>query len=58
MIRRRKIYPAKLKSYLPDMQFVRNKADYAGDSINKKIAERWLFRAKEMVELTEKEIKQ
>ena len=56
LIKRRKIYPAKLKSYLSDMQFVRDKADYTDKSISMKIAERMLAKLKELVGLVGKEI--
>ncbi len=56
LIRKRKVYPAKLKSYLSDMQFVRNKADYTEVSISKQRAGKWLSRAKEMLESIDKEI--
>jgi len=35
LINRRKIYPSKFKSYLPDIQFVRNQADYSGENVSK-----------------------
>jgi len=55
LIKRRKIYPAKLKSYLYDMQLVRNKADYSDENISRQRADKWLSRIKEMIELIEKE---
>ncbi len=56
LVRRRKIYPAKLKSYLYDMQLVRNKADYSCENVSRKRAGKWLSRIKEMIELIEKEV--
>jgi len=56
LIKRRKIYPAKLKSYLPDMQIIRNKADYSDDNISKKRAGRWLLRIKELIGFIKKEL--
>jgi len=56
LIYRQKRYPAKFKSYLPDMQVIRNQADYKMESISSKVAERWLSRANEMVTWIEKEI--
>ncbi len=56
LIKRQKIYPSKFKSYLSDMQLIRNKADYLQEEITHKIANRWLYRAKEMLECIEKEI--
>jgi len=53
LIKRRKIYPAKLKSYLYDMQLVRNKADYSDENISRQRADKWLSRIKEMIELIE-----
>jgi uncharacterized protein (UPF0332 family) len=56
LIKRRKIYPAKFKSYLSDMQFIRDQADYTDKNISMKIAERMLAKLKELVGFTEKEI--
>jgi len=56
LINRRKIYPAKMKSYLSDMQLVRNQADYAAKQISRKVARLWLSKAEEMLELIGKEI--
>ena len=57
LIKSRKIYPAKLKSYLPDMQMVRDDADYSDDSISRKLASEQLFMAKEMLSIIGKELK-
>lgn len=46
LIRDRKVYPAKFKSYLPDMQTVRNRSEYTGDEITGQIAHRWLGKFK------------
>ncbi len=43
LINRRKIYPAKLKSYLPDIQFVRNKADYTDGNVGRKVVSQLLM---------------
>jgi uncharacterized protein (UPF0332 family) len=56
LINRRKIYPAKFKSYLYDMQLVRNKADYSGDNVTQQRAGRWFARIKELTELIKKEL--
>jgi hypothetical protein len=56
LIHRRKIYPAKFKSHLYDMQLVRNKADYSGDNITRQRAGKWFARIKELIELIEKEL--
>ncbi len=58
LINRRKIYPAKLKSYLPDIQFVRNKADYTDQNVGKKTVSQLLLKVKEIYGLIEKEISQ
>lgn len=50
LIYRRKIYPAHLKSYLPDLQAARNEADYTLKSVSKKVAERQIKKANEFVE--------
>ncbi|MDM8522305.1 HEPN domain-containing protein [Desulfococcaceae bacterium HSG8] len=49
LIRRRKIYPSRLKSYLSDLQRVRDHADYKLKSVSKKVASRQLNKAKEFV---------
>ena len=56
LIGRRKIYPAKLKSSLYDMQLIRNQADYDDKSINRKKAFLSLAKLKELLEYIEKEI--
>jgi len=56
LIKRRKIYPAKLKSYLPDMQLVRNQADYTAKQISRKVARLRLSDLEEMLRLIGKEI--
>jgi len=56
LIKSRKVYPAKLKSYLPEMLAIREKADYKTDKVNKKKAAEQLCMAKEMLNLIEKEI--
>ncbi|MGE0086070.1 MAG: HEPN domain-containing protein [Desulfococcaceae bacterium] len=56
LIRKRKIYPAKFKSYLSDMQTVRNRADYHGDDVSRQKSERRLSEAKEMVEWIKREV--
>ena len=56
LIKRRKIYPAKLSNYLSTMQAERNKADYSEKNIGKKVAYRQLTQATEMIGLIEKEM--
>jgi len=56
LINRRKIYPAKLKSYLPDIQFVRNKADYTDGNVGRKVVSQLLSKVREMSGLIEKEV--
>jgi uncharacterized protein (UPF0332 family) len=51
LIKRRKIYPAKFRSYLSDMQFIRDKADYTDKNVGMKIAGRMLTKLKELVRL-------
>ncbi len=57
LIKRKKIYPSKIKAYLLDMQEIRNKADYSEKDIGKKTAYRQLSRATEMINLIEKELR-
>ena len=54
LIQRRKIYPNHLKSYLMDLQSVRNDADYKLKSISKKVASRQLRKAKEFIDKIER----
>lgn len=49
LVNRRKCYPARLKSYLSDMQFVRDKADYTAGSVSRKMARRMLSKPEEMI---------
>ncbi len=57
LIRKQKIYPARLKSYLSDMQLIRNKADYSVENISRQRAGKRLAKAGEMIELIEKDIR-
>ncbi len=56
LIKRQKVYSAKLKAYLLDMQDIRNKADYSDRNISKKIAHKQLSWATEMIGSIEKEL--
>ena len=56
LIKRDKIYPAKLKSYLMEMQIIRNRADYKEENVSKKEAFRQIRKSKEMVRLIEQEL--
>jgi len=57
LIKRQKIYPAKLKAYLSDMQYVRNIADYSSDNVGKKLAREQILQAAEMIGFIERELK-
>jgi uncharacterized protein (UPF0332 family) len=56
LIKRQKIYPAKLRSYLMDMQGVRNQADYTSENISKNLAFQQIVKAKEMISAIGKEL--
>ncbi|MCP4351028.1 MAG: HEPN domain-containing protein [Desulfobacterales bacterium] len=56
LIKRQKIYPGKLKSYLTDMQAVRDQADYKVANVSKKEASQQLRKSKEMITFIEKEL--
>ena len=56
LIRNRKIYPAKLKSHLTDMQMVRDRADYSGENISKNKASEQIRKSGEMLTMIEKEL--
>jgi len=56
LIRSRKIYPAKLKSFLPDMIAVREQADYKAESVSKQEAAHQLRKSEEFLTIVEKEL--
>ncbi|MDM8536248.1 HEPN domain-containing protein [Desulfobacterales bacterium HSG17] len=56
LIKRQKVYPGRLKSYLMRMQLLRNTADYEYETVSKKDASVQLHKAEEMIELIKKEI--
>jgi len=57
LVKSRKIYPTKLKSYLPDMQMVRDDADYSDENVSRKLASGQLSKAREMLTMIGKELK-
>jgi len=57
LIRRRKVYPGRFKSYLPDLQTVRDDADYKLRLLSQRVAKRQLDKAKEYVETLQTEMK-
>ncbi len=56
LIKRRKVYPSRFKSCLPDLQFVRNQADYSSESVSRQRAYKRLSLSEEFVGFIEKEI--
>jgi uncharacterized protein (UPF0332 family) len=56
LIHRRKIYPNHLKSYLTDLQRIREEADYELTGVSKKVAARQLKKAQELLESITQEI--
>lgn len=56
LIHRRKIYPDRVKNYLPDMLLRRRDADYSSDKCSQKTAHRQLQKAKEFIDLIRKEL--
>ncbi|MCP4600745.1 MAG: HEPN domain-containing protein [Proteobacteria bacterium] len=50
LIRRKKVYPGRFKSYLLELQAVRDNADYKLILVSEKVARRQLNKAKEYVE--------
>ena len=56
LIKRQKVYPGKVKSYLTDMQTIRNEADYEIHMVSKKVAWKQFSRAKEIVILVKEEL--
>jgi len=55
LIKRKKVYPNKFKSYLSDMQAVRDQADYSVKNVSKKLASVQLFQATEFIEIIGKD---
>ena len=49
LIKREKVFPGKIKSFLSEMQAIRNIADYKLANVNRKMASRQIDRAEEMV---------
>ncbi len=56
LIKRQKVYPAKFKAYLLNMQRVRDKADYSEKNVGKKAACKQLSQSAEMIQIIEKEL--
>ncbi len=56
LIKRRKVYPSRFKSCLPDLQFVRNQADYSSESVSRQRAYKRLSLSEEFIGFIEKEI--
>ena len=57
LIRKRKIFPNRFRTFLMDLQSKRLQADYNPQSLSKKVAERQLKKAIEFVNAIHKEIK-
>ncbi|MDM8517315.1 HEPN domain-containing protein [Desulfobacterales bacterium HSG16] len=57
LIKRRKIYPGRMKSHLVKMQIVRDRADYSTQKVNKKAAQRQIGRVEDLITHIEKELK-
>jgi len=56
LIKRKKIYPNKFKSYLMEMQLIRNTADYERESLGRKGAEKQLQKAQELLGAVKMEV--
>ena len=56
LIKRRKIYPSHLKSYLGDMLSFRNLSDYSTINLSKRVAHEQLAHAEELVAIIRKEL--
>ncbi len=57
LIRRKKVFPGRLRSHLMVMQGARNIADYGSTVISKKVTQRQLNRAKEYVGILLQEVR-
>ncbi len=51
LVNRRKIFPARVRSFLVELQYNRNKADYETTHISKTVAARQFAKAKEFVKM-------
>ncbi len=56
LIRKQKIYPARVRSYLMDMQAVRNEADYTGLVISQRLSHKQIDKAAQLIALIRKEL--
>ncbi len=56
LIKRQKVFPNKFKSYLMDMQSVRDQADYSVKDVSKRVASAQIVRSKELIEIIKKEL--
>ncbi|MDM8525703.1 HEPN domain-containing protein [Desulfococcaceae bacterium HSG8] len=56
LIRKQKVYPARLKSRLLSMQSLRDQADYEPGNVSMKQASRQIAKSEEMVAIIKKEI--
>lgn len=56
LIKRQKIYPSRLRSYLLKMQLLRNVADYEHDTVSSKEASEQFRKAEEIITFIRKEI--
>lgn len=55
LIHRQKVYPSKLKSYLSDMQALRDQADYKSENVSRQDAAQQLRKSEEMLSIIGKE---
>ncbi|HHC24388.1 MAG TPA: HEPN domain-containing protein [Desulfobacterales bacterium] len=56
LIKRKKVFPSKFRSYLTDMQAVRDQADYSVKDVSKRLASKQVSRSEEMIEIIRKEL--
>ena len=57
LIKRRKTFQSKFKSYLQDAQMVRNDADYKNLLVSQKVARRQLSKSKELIAVIKEELR-
>ncbi len=57
LIHRRKVYPRRFRSRLPELQAVRDNADYKVKLLSKKVAKRQLDKARDYVEFLRLEVR-
>ena len=56
LIKRTKTFPSKFRSYLMDMQTVRDQADYSVKDVSKRLASKQVSQSEDMIEIIRREL--